>query len=69
MVEVNEFLDYLKDWKTSREIRKHFELSNSGFYHLIKWCKKTNLIENYSSVGVEKGKTNRSHLYKAVNQK
>ena len=66
MVEVNELLDYLECWKTSREIRSHFNLSNSQFFNLIKWCIKADLVEKCSSVGIEPNKTNRSFLYKAI---
>jgi len=65
-VKIDDFLNYLKEWRSSKEIRGFFNLSNSEFYHLIKWCTKGKYIEKYSGSGVEPGKTNRSYLYKAI---
>lgn len=66
MTEINKLLHYLQDWKTSQQIKKEFELSNTEFFNLINWCKKAHLVESYSCGGIEKGKTNRSFLYKAI---
>jgi len=61
-----EFLDYLKTWRSTKEIKTQFNMSNSEFYHLIKWCRKGNYIECHSCAGIEQGKTNRTYLYKAL---
>ena len=66
MVKTNEFLEYLETWRSSKEIRAHFDLSNSSFYRLIRWCRKGNYVESYSCGGIEPGKTNRTYLYKTI---
>ena len=66
MADVKDFLKYVATWRSSKEIRVHFDLSNSSFYHLIKWHKKAGFIEVQSCGGIEKGKTNRTYLYKTL---
>lgn len=65
-VDYKEFLEYLSTWRSSREIKAHFALSNTSFYRMIRWCRKGGFVETYSCSGLEEGKTNRTYLYKTV---
>ncbi len=62
---INKVLEYLKKFRTRKEIEKKFNLSNTESYHLVTWLKKSKLIEE-EFIRVS-GKTNRQWLYKAKN--
>ena len=58
---INEYIIFLKDWKTRAEIREHFELSNVSSWHCVKFLSKLESIMVVSG----KGYTKRGILYKA----
>lgn len=66
MADTEAVLNYLSEWRSSRQIREKFDLSNTSFYRLLRWFKKAKLVEVYSCTGVEKHKTNRTFLYKKI---
>ncbi len=78
MYDVDEVLKYLSEWRSTKEIREKFSLSNSEFFHLQRWlikaklaekCKGMGLNEKSTKIGLSgelKNKQNRTWLYKAV---
>lgn len=66
MVELEIFLEYLTEWRSSKQIKEKFNMSNSNFFRMIRWCKKGNYVESQSCGGIEPGKTNRTWLYKII---
>jgi len=64
---VSEFDDvckYLSEWRNAKDIREKFNLSNSQFFHLMKWGIKGGFLEKIKG-NLIPGHTNKSHLYRA----
>jgi len=62
-VKVEVLLEYLKDFKTRKQIEAEFDMSNTQSFRLLTWLKKGNYIEEMC-VRVT-GLTNRQWYYKA----
>ena len=63
MVDVDEALVFLKDWKTRKEIEQHFDLGNTASYNLVKGLLKSGYIVSRELKVAHK--TNRTWFYKA----
>ena len=63
MAEVNEILEFIKEFKTRKEIEAKFNMSNTQSFRILTWLKKGKYIEEMC-VRVT-GLTNRQWYYKA----
>lgn len=74
---MDEILKYLTEWRSSKQIKEKFNLSNSEFFHIQRWMLKAKLVEKCKGMGLNekstkiglsgelKNKQNFSWLYKA----
>jgi len=60
---VEEVLDFLSEYKSRKEIREKFGLSNSESWHLVRWLEKANLIDVTNRIPIV-GVPNRLKLYR-----
>jgi len=63
--EIPELEEYLSDWKTCKEIRKKFDMSNTEFFNFFKWLRKVKVVQKIKGSLIP-GHTNKSVLYKKV---
>ena len=47
MVETEEVLEFLKDWKTKKQLCERFNLSNTESFHLIRWLISGGMVEDW----------------------
>jgi len=57
-------LDFLKEYKTRKEIEEKFSLSNTQSFNLLNWLKKSKLIEEVQMRIT--GRTNRQWFYRKL---
>ena len=65
--EVPIFLEFLVEWKTSKQIKEHFDMSNTEFHNLSKWLLKVKAISKIKG-NLLPGHTNKSFLYKTISK-
>lgn len=59
-----EVLEYLSEWRTGKQVKNHFGLSNTEWYNTQKWLRNINAIEVIDTLYLEDGVRNRIPLYK-----
>jgi hypothetical protein len=59
---VDEFLEYLNDWRTTHEIKERFNFSTTKWFNTSRWYMKAKLIERCSTL--VNNKTNRVYMFK-----
>lgn len=64
MSEVDEYLDFLSQWRSKQEFMNYFNLASLKAFFVLKWLEKGNYIESCSVIGVNPGKRNRTYLYR-----
>lgn len=64
-IKVDDVLEYLSDWKTTKDVREKFNLSNSQWHHLKRWLIKGKFIEHCKG-NIINTKTNRTIVYKRL---
>lgn len=64
--DINKILSFLSDWKSNKEIKECFSLTQGQFYRLSRWMLKANLIIRCggNDIGSDTGTTT---YYKAKN--
>lgn len=67
MVDADQVLRFLKEWRTRKEIEQKFGLSNTSSYNLIRWLLKSKLVESWQIR--EAGRTNRVWYYRTIKKK
>lgn len=60
---IDKVLEFLKTFRTRKELEAKFTLSNTESYHMINWLKKSKMIDEIQMR--VSGKTNRQWYYKA----
>lgn len=63
---VDEMLEFLSDWKSSREVKDHFQISQNEWYNFRNWLVKGKFVKT-AKLPV-RNKTNCSHVYKATEE-
>ena len=63
--EIPEVLEFLKDWRTRKEVTEKFKLSNTQSQHLMEWLKKAKLVQ-YCKGNYNNKSTNKTYLYKTI---
>ena len=64
---VDEILDYLSEWRTSKEIRERFDYTNARWFKVSRWLLKGNFIERCSTL--LNNKTNRVYVFRRMDKK
>jgi hypothetical protein len=60
-------LEFLSVWRTGKQVREEFDLSNTEWYNTQKWLRNINAIEVIETLYLEDGVRNRMPLYKRKN--
>lgn len=63
--EPEDFLKYLKTWRTSSDIKDFFDMSKSEFHSFVRFYIKTGSVVTINIA--KKDKPNREFLYRSVN--
>ena len=62
--DINDVLNYLNEWRSSREVKKEFGFTNTEWHNTCKWLLKGGFVKRVSTV--KKNRTNRVYLYKII---
>jgi len=63
--EVDVLLEFLSEWKTCKEVRAKFDMSNTEFFNFFKWLIRIEAVQKVRGTIIP-GHTNKSYLYKKV---
>lgn len=66
MDDLKPILNYLSDWKSNREIKEKFELSQNQFYRLSRWLVKAGVAERKTASQIGRDCNDRITFYKAI---
>lgn len=62
--DINDVMSFLCEWRSSREVKAEFGMSNTEWHNTCKWLLKGGFVKRVSTV--RKNRTNRVYLYKNV---
>ena len=66
MGRVDDVLDFLNEWRTSKDVQNNFKLSTIETYHLLRWLRKGQYIEccNGGAINFAREVDKRKYFYK-----
>lgn len=64
MSELEEVIEYLHEWKSNREIKEKFNLSQTRFYNLSRWLIKANIVKRCTAIELNRKDNGRITFYK-----
>lgn len=64
---INEVLAYLKEWRSNRDIKNRFNLSQNQFYRLSRWMVKGGFVKRCTSNDIGLDCNDRITFYKIKN--